>query len=80
MSYLGGENLGTKDIKTFCPARLNEAEEIIKYLKNNPIILNTEKLKGNKKQRFLDLLTGAVCALDKNICLLDNELYLFLKK
>ena len=74
------EDLGTKDVKVFCPTQLNEAEEIIQYLKFNPLILNLSKIKGNKKQRFLDLLTGAVCALDKNVCVLNSDNYLFLKK
>ncbi len=71
---------GTKEIKTFIPYSLTEAEEIIKYLKNYPLIVNLSKLKGGDAQRLLDLLTGAICALDKNVCVLDKDNYLFLKK
>ncbi len=73
-------SLGTKDIRVFTPLSLNEVEEIISYLKFSPLILNTSKIKENKKQRLLDLMTGAICALDKNICVLDKDNYLFMKK
>ncbi|MBO5888589.1 MAG: cell division protein SepF [Clostridia bacterium] len=73
-------SLGTKDIKVFTPLSLTDVEEIISYLKYNPLIINTSKIKENKKQRLLDLMTGAICALDKNICVLDKDNYLFIKK
>ena len=71
---------GTKEIKTFIPYSLSEVEEIILHLKNYPLIVNVSKLKSKDVQRLLDLLTGAICALDKNVCILDKENYLFLKK
>ncbi len=73
-------DIGTKDIKSFAPNSLSESEEIINFLKFNPLILNTSKLKASQKQRFLDLMTGAICALDKHVCVLDNNNYLFLSK
>lgn len=73
-------DLGTKDIKVFTPLTLNEVEEIISYLKYYPLILNLTRIKENKKQRLLDLMTGAICALDKNVCVLDKENYLFFKR
>lgn len=73
-------DLGTKDIKAFAPSSLSEVEEIINYLKFNPLILNLSKLKDKNRQRLLDLITGAMCALDKNVCVLDKENYLFFKK
>lgn len=72
--------LGTKDIKTFIPTKLTEVEEIIAYLKNNPLILNVSKLKGNKSQRILDILLGACLLLNKGICPLDKHNYLLLDK
>ena len=74
------DNLGTKDITAFTPTSLSDVEEIIEYLKLNPLILNLTKLKEKNRQRFLDLITGAMCALDKNVCVLDKENYLFFKK
>ncbi len=71
---------GTNDIKVFTPLSLNEVEEIITYLKFYPLILNLSRIKENKRQRILDLMTGAMCALDKNICVLDKENYLFFKR
>ncbi len=71
---------GTKEIKTFIPYSLKEVEEIIVYLKNYPLIVNISKLKNGDAQRLLDLLTGAICALDKNVCILDKDNYLFIKK
>ena len=73
-------DLGTKDIKVFTPLTLNEVEEIISHLKFYPLILNLTKIKENKKQRLLDLMTGAICALDKNVCVLDKDNYLFFKR
>ncbi|MBO5926078.1 MAG: cell division protein SepF [Clostridia bacterium] len=73
-------NQGTKEIKVFTPYSLAEAEEIIEYLKLNPLILNVKGLKPNLVQRFLDLMSGAVSALDKNVCVLDKDNYLFLGK
>ena len=71
---------GTKDIRVFTPLSLNEIEEVIEYLKYKPIILNLSKLKPDKKQRFLDLISGAIIVLDKNVCILDKDNYLFIKK
>lgn len=73
-------DLGTKDIKVFTPLTLNEVEEIISYLRFYPLILNLSRMKENKKQRLLDLMTGAICALDKNVCALDKDNYLFFKR
>ena len=73
-------DLGTKDIKVFTPLTLNEVEEIISYLRFYPLILNLSRIKENKKQRLLDLMTGAICALDKNVCVLDKDNYLFFKR
>ena len=71
---------GTKEIKSFAPHSLNEIEEVIDFLKYSPIILNTSKLKADKQQRFLDLVSGAVIVLDKRICILDKDNYLFVDK
>ena len=69
-----------KEIKTFTPSSINEVEEIIEYLKISPLILNISYLKANEVQRVLDVLTGAICVLDKKVCVLDKENYLFLDK
>ncbi len=74
-NFLYGEN-----IKTFYPRSLKEVEEIIKYLKTNPLILSLTKLKNNDKQRALDLVCGACYALNKSICVLDKNNYLFIDK
>ncbi len=73
-------DFGTKDIKTFIPTKFEDAEQIVKYLKDNPLILNLSKLKGNKAQRFLDILLGACLLIDKGVCPLDKDNYLFLDK
>jgi FtsZ-interacting cell division protein YlmF len=69
-----------KEIKTSTPSSINEVEEIIEYLKFSPLILNITYLKANEVQRVLDVLTGAICVLDKKVCVLDKENYLFLDK
>ena len=74
------ENLGTKDIKTFIPQSINEVEKIALYLIKNPLILNVSRLKGNISQRVLDILLGASLVLNKGICPLDKENYLFVDK
>ncbi len=73
-------NTGTKDIKVFSPFDLQNAEEILIFMQTNPLIVNFENLKQNKKQRFLDLLTGGAVALNKGICVLDKNNFLILDK
>ena len=69
---------GTEDIKNFAPVSLDEAEQIIDYLKAKPLILSLNYLKGLNSQRFLDLMCGACYALNKKICVLEKGTYLFI--
>ena len=69
---------GTEDIKNFAPVSLDEAEQIIDYLKAKPLILSLNYLKGLNAQRFLDLTCGACYALNKKICVLEKNTYLII--
>ena len=67
---------GTKEIKTFCPCKPSQAEEIILYTKSQPAIISLSMANPVNAQRILDVLCGAVFALNLKICPLDNENYL----
>ena len=67
-----------KDIKCFNTQTLQEVEDIIDYLKRNPLILNLSSLKSSEVQTFLDLTCGACKALNKSICQINKLVYLFL--
>ncbi len=69
-----------ENVKAFYPRSLNEVEEIINYLKTNPLILSLVNLKNTDKQRALDLVCGACYSLNKNVCKLDKNNFLFIEK
>ena len=71
---------GTKDIKNFIITDLSSIEEIIDYIKDNPAIINVGYTKKRITQRVIDILVGAVYAYKINICPLDKENYLIVKK
>lgn len=73
------QNQGTKEIKAFSPKKPSQAEEIIQYIKQHPAIITLQFCNAVNSQRILDLLCGAVCALNLKICPLDKENYLITK-
>ncbi len=77
------ENLlkqGTKEIKNFIITDLSNIEEILNYIKHYPAIICLSSCKQNLKQRVIDIITGAIYVLGKNICPLDKNNYLIVKK
>ncbi len=71
---------GTKEIKNFIVTDLSNIEEILNYIKQNPTIICLQGCKQHLKQRVVDIITGAIYMLDKNICPLDKDNYLIIKK
>ena len=64
----------------FCPRKAEETEEIVDYIKTAPAIVNVSECKGDGAQRVVDILCGAVYALNKKICPLDKDNYLVVDK
>lgn len=71
---------GTKEIKNFIVTDLSNIEEILNYIKQNPAIICLSSCKQYLKQRVIDIITGAIYVLDKNVCPLDKDNYLIIKK
>jgi hypothetical protein len=70
----------TKEIKNFIVNDLSNIEEILTFIKNNPAIICLNGCKQHLKQRVIDIITGAIYMLEKNICPLDKDNYLIIKK
>ncbi len=71
---------GTKDIKSFFIKNLSNIEEVLTYIKQNPAIINISSLNSTLKQRVIDIITGAIYMCNLNICPLDKDNYLIIKK
>ena len=71
---------GTKEIKSFYVENLLNIEEILNYVKYNPAIINISALSSPLKQRVIDIITGAIYMCNLNICPLDKDNYLIIKK
>ena len=74
------KNLGTKDIKTFSPTTTEDCLEIIKYFTNEPALICLKSSDKAIKQRIIDVLCGAVTALDMGMCIVDRDNILIIKK
>ena len=71
---------GAEQIKNFMPNSLDDAPLVIDYLREKSLILNLANLNEKYKQRFLDLMCGATYALNRKICYLDKDTYIFVEE
>ena len=71
---------GTKDIKTFSPLSTEDCFEIINYVKENPALISLNSSDKAVKQRIIDVLCGAVTALEMGMCIVDKNNILIVKK
>ncbi len=71
---------GTKEIKNFIVNDLSNIEEILTYIKQYPAIICLSSCKQHLKQRVIDIITGAIYVLEQNVCPLDKDNYLIIKK
>lgn len=67
------------EVMRFCPKKAEETENIINHVKSAPAIVNLSLCRGDNAQRVLDVLCGAVYALNKKICPLDKDNYLIIE-
>lgn len=77
INNLNDEN--SKKIPTFSPKKPSDAEAIINCVKSGPALISLKAASSTNAQRILDLLCGAVYALNAKICPLDTENYLIAK-
>ena len=74
------ENNGTKDVRVFTPKCTEDCYEIIGFMRENPAIINFDKINPQLKQRIIDVLCGASTALSMGVCLVDKNNLLIIKK
>ena len=74
------QNSSAKDVKVFTPKCTEDCLEIINYMRENPAIVNFNKINPKLKQRLIDVLCGASTALLMGVCLIDKNNLLIIKK
>ena len=58
------------------PINYEDAVNIIGYLRNNrQVIVNMEKLNRDVAQRILDVVFGAICAVDGKLYKVNGRIY-----
>lgn len=65
-------------ITEFRPKSFDEVAKIIDLLcEGKPAIVKLTELKSSTAQRVVDLLSGAIYAINGNICELEKDVYIF---
>lgn len=68
-------------INRYCPRSFDDVAKIIDVLlSGEPVIINVTALENRTAQRVLDLMSGALYAINGNMCELEKEVYLFTPK
>ena len=68
-------------IQEFRPRSFDDVAKIIDVLlSGDPVIINVTALENRTAQRVLDLMSGALYAINGNMCELEKEVYLFTPK
>ena len=66
------------NITTFKPTSFEDVAEIInELLEGKPAIVNLTEVRENTAQRVVDLLSGAIYAINGNLCELQKDVYIF---
>lgn len=66
------------NISTFKPTSFEDVAEIInELLEGKPVIVNLTEVRENTAQRVVDLLSGAIYAINGNLCELQKDVYIF---
>ena len=66
------------NISTFKPTSFEDVAEIIdQLLEGKPVIVNLTEVRENTAQRVVDLLSGAIYAINGNLCELQKDVYIF---
>lgn len=78
-----GKPLNTRDtnggaMQVFRPRSFDDVQKIIETLKSNqPVIVYLNTLKRDDAQRALDMLSGAIYALDGGVMPIEQDIYIF---
>ena len=65
-------------MQVFHPRSFEDIQKIIETLKNNqPAIVYLNDLKKDDAQRSLDMLAGAIFALDGGVMPIEKDIYIF---
>ena len=72
--------IGGKSVKTFTASGTEDLLNVIKYIKEKPAHIEIISSDKAVKQRIIDVLCGAVTALDLGLCMIDKNNILVIKK
>ncbi len=66
------------NIEAFKPTSFEDVAEIIdRLLDGSPVIVNLSEVRESTAQRVVDLLSGAIYAINGNLCELQKDVYIF---
>ncbi len=72
------KTISRSTISEFSPKSFDEVAEIIDVLvEGKPAIVRLDGVSEKTAQRVVDLLSGAIYAINGNLCELDKDLYIF---
>lgn len=72
------EHLNGSGYRVILPRSFEDVSKIIELLSvNRPVIVNLKEVEDETAQRVLDILCGAVCALNGGVYELENNMYVF---
>ena len=72
------DSLGGSGYRVILPRSFEDVSKVIELLSvNKPVIVNLKEVEDGTAQRVLDILCGAVCALNGGVYELENNIYVF---
>ena len=76
ISVRGKADINDLKLIVYKPINYEDAVNIIGYLRNNrQVIVNMEKLNRDVAQRILDVVFGAICAVDGKLYKVNGRIY-----
>ncbi len=68
-------------INRYYPRSFDDVAKIIDaLLVGEPVVVDASDLEENTAQRVIDLMSGAIYAIDGNMCEIEKEVYVFTPK
>lgn len=73
----GRYDANSSKLIVYRPVSYEDVNNVIQYLKNDqPVIVNMEKLNKEVAQRILDVIYGAICAVDGKLYKVNGRIFI----
>ncbi len=77
VNFKGRYEANGSKLIVYRPVSYEDVNNVIQYLKNDqPIIVNMEKLNKEVAQRILDVIYGAICAVDGKLYKVNGRIFI----